>query len=213
MYQKPIKKMKGILFFIFSCFLIMGCSQENPENQGEAAVTLEDKNKAAIQAVIEIEFTGPNEEYMRLLKNVLNKSRELHENEEDVKKYTSDPLEGTPELVEYRKFLEKTYAPYFMDYAYDAFELFAFSYQYSFVNEQDKSYQMKVSDIEVIQSDNPNAPKKYNFTALVEYKNKSEEITQYEISGSAICSEEGKIGSIGFGDNHKLMQKVREDSL
>ena len=67
MYLKPfgkyqlIKTMGGILFILFSCFLIMGCSQENLEIQGKVAAPVKDKNKAAIRAVLEKEFTGPDE--------------------------------------------------------------------------------------------------------------------------------------------------------
>ena len=77
----------------------MGCSQETLENQGEAVVPLEDKNKAAIRAVIEQEFTVPNEEIYTITKKLLNKSKELYEKEEaEGVKYTSDPMEGTPEV-------------------------------------------------------------------------------------------------------------------
>jgi hypothetical protein len=57
-----MKTMGGILFLFSSCFLIVGCSQENVEDQREFVAPLEDKNKAAIRAVLEKEFTGPDEE-------------------------------------------------------------------------------------------------------------------------------------------------------
>ena len=219
MYSKPFSKhrimkvMGGTLFLLFSCLLIVGCSQETVENQGEAVVPLEDKNKAAIRAVIEQEFTVPNEEYIQIQKNLLNKSMELYEKgEAEGVTYTSDPLEGTPELAAYNEFMKKTYEPYFMDYAFDSFtRAFAFSYHFFLAAEEDFHYQMKVTDIEVVQSENENTPKAYDFTAQVEFKNDLEEITQIEISGMAICSQEGKIGRIEFRGTDVLMKKINED--
>ena len=72
MYRKLISKhlsmktMGGILFLLFSCFLIVGCSQEKAEDLDKEYYSNGSKNKAAIRAVLEKEFTGPDEEYLRL---------------------------------------------------------------------------------------------------------------------------------------------------
>ena len=210
--RKPLKAINALLFLLFSCFLLSACSQEIAEDQAEATAPPEDLNKAAITAVIQSEFTGPNEEYTRLLNDLFAKLSEFSEKAEAGEVYTTDPMEGTPESEAYNAFLEKTYAPYFMDYAFDTFKIFAFSYQSSLTDEQDLDYQMSVDDIEVVQSEN--APKNYTFTAQVEFENASGETAQYEISGKAICSEEGKIGRIEFGDKDGLLtQQVRGDAF
>jgi len=215
MYRKPFKhrlfkSMGFFLFLILSCFLVTGCTEDNPKAESEETVPPEDKNKAAIRAVIEKEFTGPNEEYIRVQKDLVNKSRELHGKEGVT--YTTDPIIGTPELAAYEEFLKKTYGSYFMDYAYEHFaRVYAFSYQFSFDVDDDNNYQMTVGDIEVIQSENPNASKNYSFTAQVEYKNKAGETSQHEVSGKAICSEEGKIGKIDYY-SAGLMEEIRSDN-
>ena len=105
--------------------------------------------------------------------------------------------------------MKKTYEPYFMDYAFDSFTRgFAFSYHFLLAAEENFSLpNEKVTDIEVVQSENENTPKAYDFTAQVEYKNDLEEITQIEISGMAICSQEGKIGRIEFRGTDVLIEE------
>jgi|GEM_PF-1527672 len=214
MYSKPTKqrlnkRLGFFLFLILACLLVTGCTEDKPEAEKEEAVAVPavDKNKAAIQAVIEKEFTGPNEEYLSVQEDFVNKSSEL-QGKEGVT-YTADPMIGTPELAAYEEFLKETYEEYFMDYAYEHFaRVFAFSYQFTFDVEDNDNYKMTVSDIEITQSDNPNAPKNYDFTAQVKYTNKAGETSQHEVSGKAICSEEGKIGKIDYY-SAGLMEVIR----
>ena len=162
--HRSIKRIGGILFLIFTCLLIMGCSSEKAVKQGEAAEVTEtaiDKNKAAIEAVLEIEFTGPDKEYLQLLDNLFKKSRELPE--KDVV-YTSDPMIGTPELIAFEEYAKKKYASYFMEYAYDNFDVSAFQFH---GHGRHANYQMDAADIEVTQSDNPKTPKQYNLSLLM----------------------------------------------
>ncbi len=70
---------------------------------------------------------------------------------------------------------------------------------------------MKVSNIQVTQSENKSSPKNYNFTAQVEYKSNSGEITTHEIKGMAILSEVGKIGKFQINDDSGLGDKVSVD--
>ena len=103
--------------------------------------------------------------------------------------------------------IEETYSAYFTELGFESFVNTppAFVYHYFPVD-----YHFSIADIEVIQSDNPNIPKHYGFTAQVEHVNNVGEITQFEISGMAICSEERKIGRIGINDSG-LRNKINED--
>lgn len=62
------------------CFLFAGCLEENTEPQVEAVVSSEDKNIIAVQAVLESEFTVPNEEYLVIVKNIDKKMTEIGSN-------------------------------------------------------------------------------------------------------------------------------------
>ena len=118
------------------------------------------------------------------------------------------------EFQAYQDLVKKTYEPYFMDYAFDKLitHAFAFNYQYGFFGyEEFVRYEMNVSDIQVTQSENERTPKSYNFTAQVEYKNNSGEVSLYKIKGDAILSEPGKIGQIVIRDDAGLQDKVSLD--
>ncbi|KAA0965797.1 hypothetical protein FQ087_05855 [Sporosarcina sp. ANT_H38] len=207
MYRKLITKhfsmkpMGGILFLLFSCFLIVGCTQENPEDPGDIVIPLEDKNKAAISAVLEKAFTGPDEEYLRL-------SEELYK-QQMVPSY--EGYVGTdvaPDTEDINLYVKESYSSYFTELGFNSFvnttpALGFHSYPVD--------YQFSIADIEVVQSDNPITPKDYDFTAQVEYINADGKTTQFVISGMAICSEEGKIGRITINDGG-LLKKINEDS-
>lgn len=208
---QSIKRMGGILFLIFSCFLTVGCSENEQVNQGDAYVPSEDKNITAIRAVIEQEFTGPNEEYMRLEKNIDKKLTKMLGNLPEGENGVSLPVDS-PEWVEYNEFLKKTYEPYFMDYAYDSLISinFAFSYQFKFTGEEDHHFQMKVSDIEVNQE--KEHPTIYRFTFQVDFENSTGKTTQHQLRGEAICPKEGKIGRINFQDTLGLLEEIKKDT-
>ena len=210
--MKYYKKIKSFLLLIFVCFLIVGCSQENT-NKEETIVPTEDKNKAAVEAVLKLEFTGPNEEYTMVQQNIDKKWDEIHTTQPEGEFAASLPEDST-ELVAFYDLLDKTYKPHFMDYAYDTLIRTgsAYSYHYGFTGlKENVRYQMNVSDIKVTQSENENTPKNYEFTAQVEYKNTSDEVTTYQIIGTAILSEVGKIGMFTISDDGGLREKTRED--
>jgi hypothetical protein len=211
MNHKTIKKLGSILSLALFCFLIVGCSQEN-SNKGEAVVSTEDKNKVAVRAVLESEFTVPNEEYILVQKNIDKKMTEIRQSLPEGSSFGIP--EDSPEWLAYEELVKKTYGPYFMDYMYEHLIPinFAFSYHYGYLwANEDVRYDMKVSDIQVSKSENEKTPKSYNFTAKVEYKNNSDEVTTHEIKGRAILSEVGKIGKFTFLDDGGLREKTRED--
>ncbi|AMQ06516.1 hypothetical protein H7992_13180 [Sporosarcina sp. resist] len=207
MYRKLISKhlstktMVGILFLLFSCFLIVGCSQEKPEDPEKIVTPIEDKNKAVIRAVLEKVFTGPDEEYLRL-------SEELYKQQMDPSYEGYVGTEVAPDTEEITSYLKESYSSYFTELGFDFFVNATPALGY---HSYPVDYQLSIADIEVIQSDNPIAPKEYDFTAQVEYVNEAGKTTQFEISGMAICSEEGKIGRITINDGG-LLKKINEDS-
>lgn len=210
MYYKQIKKIGGILFLISTCFLFAGCTEEKSEHQEEVVVSTEDKNIEAVRAVLESEFTVPNEKYILIQKNIDKKIDEIRESLPAVSSFEI-PVDSS-EWLAYEELVRKTYGPYFMDYAYDHLIPTNQVFQFHFSTErEDVRYQMKVSNIQVTKSENEKTPKNYDFTAQVEYTNNAEEISQHEIKGVAILSEVGKIGKYSIRDVGGLMEKISED--
>lgn len=215
MYDKQIKKIGGILFLVSSCFLFAACSEEIPEQQKEVVVSLEDKNKEAVQAVLESEFTIPNEEYVRIVKNIDKKMTEIGSRTPEANEVNGDVESGvSDEWRAYEELVKKTYGPYFTDHLYEYLisNVIAFRYHYGYLSFDEKvRYEMKVSDIQVIKSENKNTPKSYDFTVQVEYKNNAGEVSQHEVKGTAILSEPGKIGKFEIRDEDGLGEKVSVD--
>ena len=210
MDNKQIKKIGGILFLISSCFLFAGCSEEKLELQEEVVVSTEDKNKEAVRAVLESEFTVPNEEYILIQKNIEKKMDEIQQSLPEGTGFGM-PMDS-PEWLAYEELVGKTYKPYFMDYTYEKLIPTNQAFQFHLSTElEDVRYEMKVSDIQVTKSDNINTPKFYDFTAQVEYTNNAGEVSQHEVKGTAILSEPGKIGKFEIRDVGGLGEQVRVD--
>lgn len=194
----------SIVMVAVACFLVFTLINQspNPTDHLAAEIENEDKNKAAIRAVLEKEFTGPDEEYLRILE-------ELHRQQMDSSYDGYVGQDQPPDNTEYMAYIEETYASYFTENGLHNFIMTTPALMYHY-NGSDVDYKMSISDIEVVQSDNPNAPKKYSFSAQVEYEDKNGETTQYKVNGDAICSEEGKIGKIFF-HAAGLQEKINED--
>ena len=193
----------SIVMVVVACFFVFTMITPNstPSDQLAAPVSNDDQNKAAIRAVLEHEFTGPDEEYIRLVK-------EMHRQQTDptYEKYVGQ--DKNPDNTQYMKYLREKFSTYFTEHGFDVFIMStpAHSYHRLYL----KDYKISISTINVVQSENPDAPKNYSFTAQVLYENKDGEEMTFEMEGKAICSEPGKIGKIYF-TAHGLSEKMNED--
>ena len=209
MYHKQLK-IAGIFLLISSCFLFAFFSIEKPEHQKEVVVSQEDENKEAVRAVLKSDLTVPNKEYIQIQKNIDKKMDEIRESLPEGSSFGIP--EDSAEWLAYEDLVKKTYGPYFMDYAYDDLIPTSQAFHFHFGTEEEKvRYQMKVSDIQVTQSENEASPKKYDFTAKVDYTNNAGVITQHEIKGMAILSEPGKIGKYMLSEDGGLGDKIDKD--
>lgn len=188
------KRVTGILLMICASLLFAGCSQNGTAEENDAS----DKNKEAIQAVIEKEFNGPDKKY-RELWNAATEIQTAEMNQEEYAAWLK-----TPAYKEYMQYMEEAYLPYFTDNSYETFiNTNAFSYSFS-----DAEYKINTSEIEINQSENEETL--YNFTFIVNYKNEEGQTNDYSFGGNAIVPEEGKIGKIQFDDEDGLIEKIRE---
>lgn len=184
---------------------------ENPTNHLATEIAAEDKNIAAVRAVLESEFTVPNEEYILIQKNINKKMNEISQSLPEGSGEFGTPADSA-ELLAYKELVKETYGPYYTDNAYEQLIPTNQAFQYHLSTElEEVRYQMKVSDIQVTQSENELAPKNYDFIAQVEYTNNDGKVSHHEIKGMAILSEVGKIGKFVIRDVGGLQQKIEED--
>jgi len=206
----------SIAMVAVACFLIFSLVKtENPSNHLAAEVADEDKNKAAVQAVLESEFTIPNKEYLLIVKNIDKKMTEIGSSTPEANEVNGDIESGvSDEWRAYENLVKKTYGPYFTDHLYEYLisNVIAFRYHYGYLGfDENVRYEMKVSDIQVTKSENESSPKNYDFTAQVEYTDNDGKVTQHEVKGMTILSEPGKIGKFEIRDDAGLGEKVSVD--
>lgn len=195
------KKVNYILCLVLASLAFAGCSQEGTVEERET--TEVEQSKATIKTVLEKEFTGPNEEVIKLKEEIDEKLSEKMEDaaEEGIVSLSEDD----PEQQSYLSYLENTYASYFTEKAFDEFsKTVAFSH-----HQPGDSYKINISDVEIFQSEN--TPTNFKFTVHVNYENPFQESAKYEIGGSTIITEDGKIGKIDFDDKDGLFQKINVD--
>ena len=176
LFQKTFPK-KFILLVIFVCLVIAGCTQENRAVEPKEPMKSEDINIKTVETILEQEFTGPDEEYTRLMEQ-----------------------EGQEKFIEMASLVASKYEPYFTKNGLDNFVKFAHFYHFP-----DADYQMSIEEMEVKQSDNKNASNQYHITVQVAIETPNEEKMLYEMTGKAIFSEEGKIGKMYVGERTPLL--------
>lgn len=193
----------SLVLVAVACFFVFTIINPNPtpSDQLAAPVSNDEQNKAAIQTVLELEFTGPDEEYIRLVE-------EMHRQQTDpsYEKYVGQ--EKNPDDTQYMSYLKKKYSEYFTEHGFELFIMSTPAHLYHSLYLE--NYKISISTIHVEQSENPNAPKNYKFTAQILYENKDGEKTTFDMEGKAICSEPGKIGKIYFSAPG-LSEKMNDD--
>lgn len=209
-YIAPI--IVGIAMIAVATFLTFSLiNTENPSNHLADEIASEDKNIAAVRAVLKSEFTVPNEEYILIQKNINKKMNEISQNLPEGSAGFQLPADSA-ELLAYKELVKKTYGPYYTDNAYEHLIPTNQAFQYHLSTElEEVRYQMNVMDIQVNQSKNESSPKNYDFVAQIEYTNNAGKVSHHEINGMAILSEVGRIGKLSIRDVGGLLEKINED--
>ncbi|MGE7978340.1 hypothetical protein [Psychrobacillus sp. NPDC093200] len=159
----------------------------------EQAIT-EDTNNEVIQKVLELQFDGVDE-----------KLNEYSKPEYWIVK------DGRGQNLEFKKYIDETYGPYFTE---DGLDIFISAYggtQYPTLA-YDFGYQLSLNDV-TIKQDEPTA-NSYNFTAKVGYQKDGNKEETAEVKGVILFStkEEGKIGKFQYGDDSGLANILNESN-
>lgn len=202
MFTKGFVKNTIRTFLLFSLvgLFVAGCSPKAVEKETEVPDATEeiDRNREAVQAVIEKEFTAPDNDYRKLRQATMIAQSKIKD------PANFDALMEEPVYQEFTAYMEEIYAGHFTDNGYVNFINTAPAFMYS-VYEGD--YQLMPAAIEVTQ--NEQEPTLYDFTFQVTYTNKAE-TEEFNFAGNAMVPEEGKIGSIQFEDQDGLQTKLLE---
>lgn len=180
---------------LFACFLVAGCSDESKKIKSEEASHSEDINKKTVEAVLELELTAPDKEYVSLMEKAGVLSNNLSETEANSVKADYEEIDS---------YVKSIYESYFTENGLERFLSKTPAYQFQHLP---KEYQLSIADIEVNQSENENTKNYYDFIVHVTFESPKEEKTLYEISGKAVFSDDGKIKDIQIGDKDQLLNK------
>ncbi|MDD2494751.1 MAG: hypothetical protein PHE29_06115 [Tissierellia bacterium] len=188
-----------ILTFLLSLLLLMlliGC---NNLSQIGSDLSQSDNNVEAIQTVLKNAFTCPNEEIIYLLEK-MKLDEEVSIIGENVEKHNV-----SKDTLLDKKFRE-IYGDYFTKNWYNSFvNNYALPNSYIIAR---YGYDIEVDEVEVKKNDND--PIGYSFVVFLNYgKNKYDRING-EITGSAQCSEEGKISFMRFYGYGEIIEDIRK---
>lgn len=182
-------------------FLVFSFMNESPETAGSLT------DEEAIEKVLHMQLNKPEDEFFEVVYAKWQRMEEVYAAETE---YTSDPMEGTPELLAYEEYIEKKFKPYFTSNGFDNFKIQPMDFHYFFAMDNQRNYEMELLDLEIEQSEN--TATNYSFSAEVEYTDPDGESNIYSLTGRAVVPEQGKIGSIQFTDVDGLQQKISEDA-
>ncbi|MER2088753.1 MAG: hypothetical protein ABS920_03380 [Sporosarcina sp.] len=179
--KRSVHRNVGVLLTLaLLSLLVAACSETEPA----------DKNKVAIQTVLEHEFTAPDKEFMKIFNDLINQQR-------------NNP--GTPpDDTQFTNYLEKLYGPHFTEFGYAShIMIYPLNFQ---VAADNSGYQITVDKIDVEQSED--RPRDYDFTVHVKYKKEGGNKKKAEITGLAVLPEEGKIGKIHYNQDYGELEKI-----
>lgn len=178
--------LKGLLSFsallLLSSTLLIACSAESEE--------IPDPHLKSIKRVLELQFTGPDEELMDLIWN---------------QKYTTI-VEGKEVNKKLDTYIKDVYGPYFTDFYLEGFmNMTGLTYPSSAYLED---YTLQLKDAEVAPDET--IANRYTFTATVGYKKSNAKEKTAEVSGIVLFSTEepGNIGKFEYTEDDGLLNAM-----
>ena len=185
--------MLAIAAILFLTYNTAGAPLLESQFSGNTASEL---NEQTIQYVLEQEFNGPNREFIQFKKNPANLLLE----EDDP---SATEVSGAVDL---QAFLKNTYGAQFSESGFENFVPYAFFYH---LGEESSSYQISLSTVEIMQSNDD--PAHYAIDFKVHFTNGMGISKDYAMTGTAEFAEEGKLQDIIFEDTEGLSVTILEN--
>lgn len=176
-----IKKAGGVLLLL--ALLLTGCTEQEKEVKA-----VEDPNIETINKYLEIEYNGPDNEFIRIEEEIFKGVADSEQREAEVE-------ERVKELHQY---LADTFGPYMEEEAIQKYTMISLLFNYH--RQADKTgYTFKIDDIQIQQQEK--IERNYDYTVDVSYEKDGKEKTA-TMKGFITMSENGKISGIrGLGDS------------
>lgn len=194
--------------------LSAGCSQQGAatekretvavtktETETETAtVSNPEKEIQIIEAVLQEELNGPDEQFIQLSEEAMG-GNEL------------DSVKQKEYEMKLDSYLTEKFLPYYTEDGFKRAQSTNMIYHYQYRFEPDSKGKIKLIDSEVKQSEIDTASNQYHVKATVEYSSPDEEPSLHQLEGKVIFStNEGKIGDIQLGQfntDSTLSKKIR----
>lgn len=170
------------LLLLISSILLIACSADTEEAK--------DPNKAVVKRVLELQFTGPDEELMDLVWN---------------QKHTT-VVEGREVNKKLDAYIEEVYGPYFTDFYLETFiNTMGLNYSSSAYL---ADYTLQLNDVLVEHVES--VSNRYTFTATVDYQKVNGEEKTADVSGFVLFSTEepGNIGEFQYTKDNGLLNEL-----
>ncbi len=180
-FKKVVSRCTSILVIIMLS-MVVGCSAENESM---------DKNIRTLETVLKETYKVPNKELQGILKDLSNYTS-IGEEE---KINTSNDLDS---------YLENKYKSHFTE---EMYEKYVGTYALSYITKSPENSEMKVKEVNVEQKEN--MENIYDYTAIIEYKNRDgSEEKKYEVKGQVNFSENGKIVEFTIRTDNNLYMDI-----
>ncbi|MGI2329063.1 hypothetical protein [Planococcus sp. YIM B11945] len=189
------------IVFIFAFTFFNGDSlSENDVASGTSGI---DKNEAVIREVLEKEFTGPDEEYIRLMQRMFQQQKG------DMTEEEYNAFQKSSVVQDFTSYEKAKYAGFFTENGLDRFINSGLAFIFS---SAEGDHQISLGEVEITR--NENNPALYQFAFTVNFESGSGEKEQFALEGDAIVPEEGKIGKFNLSAGvEQLSEKLSGNKL
>ena len=183
--QKGAKKLKlglAALAVLMAVFVVSGCAHAKAD----------DPKIHTIERVLELQFNGPDKEFLKVMWNPANKQI----------------VDGVEVNEAFDQLVEDQYGPYFTDKELDQFIRVFGTYFPGLADIYGYELRLEDADIEVSET----VADRYVFTAEVAFQKKGGKEQRAEVEGFVLFSgiQEGKIGKFTYTSDQGLSERLRK---
>ncbi|MFC4408873.1 hypothetical protein ACFOZY_00345 [Chungangia koreensis] len=186
-----IKKAGGVILLL--ALLLTGCTEQEKEVKA-----VEDPNIETIKKYLEVEYNGPDEEFLRI-------EEEMFKGVADSEQWEAEAEER---VKEYHQYLSDTFSPYMEEEAIQKYTMISLLFYYHH-KAQENGYTFKTDKIDIQQQEK--IERNYDYTVVVSFEKDGEEKTA-TMKGFITMSESGKISGIRGLSDSGFYQEMMETS-